>query len=315
MTYGKPFGNKQEIRKKFYLEVFKKMVWGDNLTPEDERILTCWKETFKPNEIFLDHYSKKGVLFEIVKYLGNNELVIGENIRHLYAAKISSLIYNFYFYRMFEAPKSMYRGLSGFDNRPKAPFNIKNKIEWQRKYWTGGEMAYLKFVNSYNFGMDLDAETFEQSYADAKKVFDLFRKFDLKFSVWCSGKKGWHFIIPYDEFKNMIEPFKLGKTIECCKALMVDIVSLLNLETVDHKIYSPTRYLKCVFTIDKRNNNVILPLTDKEFLDFKENSGKYMSPEYCHKLPRLGFIGAYSNRKSNLKGFEEFADYLETELK
>ena len=302
---------KDELRKKFYLNTFKKMIWGDSLSDGDHDIFEKWKRTFKPSPEFVRHYSNKKVLFEIVKYLGNSEFIIGESIRHLYASNINNLLYCMYFYRVLENPKSMYRGLANMSERERPPFNPAKKREWQTKYWTGGRKEILNHLTGYDFGMDFDSKTFEECYDDARKVFDLLNKFKVRFSIWNSGKKGFHVIVPFTEWKHMIGEFNIDKAVDCAKALAIDLVKLLELKHVDSKIYSTTRYLKAAYTLDSRNNRVILPLDNREFKVFPKHPERFMSVEYCNDLPKLGFRGAYPGRPSNPRKFTKLIEYIE----
>ena len=119
-----------------------------------------------------------------------------------------------------------------------------------------------KRINVHDLGLDLDANTFEESYEDAKKIFKLFKKYQIRFSVWCSGRKGFHFIIPFSEFKDLVKPFNPDNVVLFCKAVALDLKKFKKLRKIDMIIYSKTRYLKCPYTLDKRNLRVIFPLKD-----------------------------------------------------
>lgn len=312
--------NKEEIRKKFHFQVFKKLVWGDPLSVEDRKIFVQWQSLCNPSMTFFNHYKNKKVLYEIVKYLKNNELCINENIRWLYSSKIEYLLKIIYFYKVLEyrgekkgSPvegMTFYCGLSNFTNREAPPFNIQEKKKWQDKW--SGEGEYLKKIIGYDFGLDIDGKNFNEAYEDAKKVFNLLTKFKIRFSVWCSGRKGWHIKIPFDEFKHIVEPFDVDFTIAFCKGFMLDLVSLLKLKMVDTLIYSATRYLKTPYSLDMRNCRVIYPLSDEEFIKFNENM---MTTEYLLTQKDLGNRGVYINRPSNPKGFDEMIKYIQEKLK
>lgn len=312
---------KEELRKLFYLRVFRKIVYGDPLNQSDRNIFKEWKRYYNPPMHLFEHYRNKEILFEIVKYLKNNELCLNENIRWLYASKVDYLFYIFYFYKVLEhrgknkkgeptEGLTFYKGLIDFNKREQPPFNPQEKSKWQKDIWTEKAM-YRKLAIGYNFGLDIDGKDFMSSYKDAKKVFDFLTNFKIKFSVWCSGKKGFHFIIPYEEFEEIVKPFNLNKTIAFCKGLMLDLVKHLKLKKVDKLIYSPTRYLKCPFTIDMRNGRVILPLSDEEFLSFPKHFNNYTSSNYCMKIENLGNLGAYRGRNTNPPGFLQMLNYLD----
>jgi len=222
--------NKEDIRSEFHSIVFPKIVWKKALNSYDREIFIEWKKAFNPNMNIFNFYKDKRVLFEIVKYLGNSELCLNENIRWLYASKINYLLKIIYFYRILEysgenkkgdkiVGLTFYKGLLDFKYRESPPFSPKEKREWQSNYWTNKENPeYIQHAVAYNFGLDIDGKDIEDSYNESKKVFNLLKKFDIKFSIWSSGKKGWHIIIPYEEFQQIVKPFDLDFTISFCKA-------------------------------------------------------------------------------------------------
>lgn len=319
--------NKEETRSQFHKFVFPKIIWGKPLSNKDREIFVNWKKAFNPPMHIFNFYKDKRILFEIVKELGNSELCLNESVRWLYASKIDYLLKIIYFYRVLEYKGeskkgqklnglTFYKGLMNFKKRQPPPFSPKEKRDWQDNVWSSkNNPQYEEKCIGYNFGLDIDGKNIEDSYRDAKKVFKFFKKFNIKFSVWCSGSKGWHFIIPYEEFKALVEPFELNYCVTFCQGLMLDLVEHLKVKKVDTTIYSSTRYLKEPYTIDARNGRVILPLTDKEFLYFIENKENYFSQEYCMSLKNLGNRGVYLERKSNPKGFYNLVSFLEENIK
>ena len=299
--------DKKELRKEIYMQIIPNLIWGKPLNKHQDISFRIWKKEYNIDEIYLKWYTDKRVLFQIVKYLGNKELCWDSKIRWMYSNKIEYLLKYMYVYNFFEKPKIMYCGLSGFDYRQSPPINPKEKVEWQNSYWTSGKSEYLNRINSYNFGIDLDGETFKDSYKDAKRLFNYLKKFNIKFSVWCSGKKGWHFIFPNDEFQFLIGNFEIENAVIFCKSLALDIRDKLKLKKIDLIIYSATRFLKLPFSIDTRNKRMIYPLNDKEFLNFKE---EYMSMDYFLKQKDLGNMDVHRGRATNKKGFEKMVEDL-----
>lgn len=302
--------NKNELRKRVYLEILYKKIWENTISQEENELYEKWIEIYKINRQVVEYYTNKRVLYEMIKHVGNKELCLNSNIRWLYASKISSLLYIFYHYRFFEELKTCYCGLAHFKYRERPPFEVNKKKEWQEKVWTGGELEFEKQFCGYDMGIDLDAPTFEQSYGDARKLFKFLRKYEIKFLIQCSGKKGFHVVVPFEEFKDLVKPFSIENVVLFCKSVAFDIKDKLKLTKIDTVIYSPTRFLKLSFGLDSRNLNVIYPLNDEEFLDFLNNSQKYMSREYVLSQPNLGNMGAYRGRESNPKGFLKMVEEL-----
>ena len=173
--------NKTQLRKDFHTKVFRKIVYKEFLSDSDRQIFKNWVDAFKPNMNYFTFFKDKRVLFNIVKYLGNSELCINENIRWLYSSKSDYLLYIIYFYQVLEKGSTFYTGLANYSRRERPPFGNEEKREWQK--WWSGTQEYLKYINGFKFGLDIDGKTFKESYKDAKKVFDLFKKHEIKFSV------------------------------------------------------------------------------------------------------------------------------------
>jgi hypothetical protein len=303
-----PVLSKEELRKEVHKYIIPKIVWGKELTTADRLLRNEWLKTFDIDLSVLKFYTNKNILFEIVNYAGNKEICFDMSIRWLYASKVDYLLFDLNFYKIIEDLKSVYCGLAGFTQRSRPPYHPAEKTRWQNEIWSAEvDPLYIKLMNSYDFAIDLDADTFENSYADAKKLFKFFKKYEIKFSVWCSGKKGFHFRIPYQEFSTIMGQFDAENNVEFCHALAQDLKDKLKLTKIDTVIYSASRYIKMPYTLDARNKRVIFPLSDEEFINFKD---EYMTIEYCLKQPNLGYRGAYLNRKSNPEGFKKMVGTL-----
>src|SRR3990167_3192906 len=103
--------NKEEVREKMHDTILKKMIWIKPLNDSDRQVRKQWIEAYNVDIDVLKFYTDKRVLFQIVKYLGNKELIFDATIRWLYSAKIENLLYNMYFYKVFEELKTFYVGL------------------------------------------------------------------------------------------------------------------------------------------------------------------------------------------------------------
>lgn len=314
--------NIKDELKNIHKNVLYKLAWGNGLIKEEKDLLEAWKINYKIDEDILRFYTDKRILYEIVKYLGNKELIFDKKIRWLYASKIQYLLDNMFFYRVFENPKTFYCGLAGFKEREPAPLGFVAKREWQDEYWTHAEHpAMLEKMNGLDFAIDIDFADFLKSFKEAKKLFDYFNKFKIRFSVWCSGKKGFHIRIPYEEFKNMTsETFNVDEEVRFSSNLALQLAKELKMPIlikgskdsagVDTSIYSATRYIKCPYTLDTRNKRVVWPLSDGEFLDFERNYEKYMSIDYALSHKNLGYRGAYINKETNPDGFADMCEEL-----
>ena len=302
---------RKDLRKEFHEKILRKIVFKDPLTKQERLTRNEWLKEFEVDFDLFKFYSDKRILFEIVKYLENRELCFDAKIRWLLASKIDSLLYHFYFYQIFENPKSFYRGLTSLKTREKPPHSPGEKTRWQDNYWTSAKNpAFYEHISGYDMVLDIDAKDWKESYKDAKKIFDYFNKFKIKFTIQFSGKKGFHFSIPFEEFKDLIKPFSPDNCVLFSKAIYLDLKDKLKLKKIDPVIYSLTRYIKIPYSLDARNNKVILPLSNKEFLDFPKNFNTYTSIKYVLDKNDLGFRGVYSDRQSNPKQLKKMLEDL-----
>ena len=302
--------DKKELRKEIYAQIIPNLIWERPLNRQQEINFKIWKKEFNIDLDYLRWYTDKRILFQIVKYLGNKELCLNSEksmIRWLYASKIEHLLKYFYVYEFFEKPKTLYCGLAGFKYREQPPISPILKRKWQEEVWTGGECKYLTQMNSYDFGMDFDSDNWKDSWKDCKKVVELFERFKIRYSVWFSGKKGFHIKVPYNEIKDLLGNFDVENIISFCKSLALDLRDFLKLKNIDLIIYSSSRYLKCCFSLDSRNKNPIYPLSLKEFKNFKKLK---IDMEYCLNNKNIGFMDVYHGRISNPEGFKKMVEYL-----
>ena len=291
--------------------ILEKMIWQKPLNSKERLIRIAWISHFNINLDVLKYYTDKRVLFEIVKHLGNRELIFDKNIRWLYASKIDSLLFCMTYYQVFEELKTFYFSLADYNLRERAPFSRLEKNNWQDNYWTSkNNPEFVKHVKDFSLAFDFDGETVEEAYKDASKLFDYLNSYKIKFAVWFSGVRGFHFYIPAEEFKALINPFSAQNCVLFCQALALDISDKLKLKTTDTSIYTISRMIKQPFSLDKRNKKVIFPLSNEEFRNFIKLQDTYTSMNYVLSQPNLGYLGIYRGRESNPEGFNKLVEDL-----
>lgn len=242
--------------------IFHRHTFRDSLPPIEYDVLIEYKDKLVQDKERWRWYSNVQVLFEIAKALkhreANFQIIEGKKqpIRWLKIHSFDYLIYNFFSYQFLERPYTLHRSLAVYKDMPKFPDGGR-RGDVIRKEWTQPK-KYLESGIYRDIGFDIDS-----GYDDAKKLFNLLNEFNVRFSVWSSGKKGFHFILTDSP---QLENIK--RTSELNEAIANDIMDHIgiSIDTVPASI--PIAYFKCPYSIDGRNNRVILPLTKEQFLNF-----------------------------------------------
>ena len=270
--------NKKKLRVLMNVKgTFRRYVFGDKLSEEDRKIIEEYREKCIKDETRWKWYSTKEVLFEIVKSLRfretNFQIFVPETkqpIRWLNIGKLNFLIHAFFSYQFLERPYTMHRSLAVYNGLPRFP-DGPGRGEYIRENWTIPQ-KYMQHIVHRDIGFDVDS-----GYVDARRLFRLLDEFGVRFQVWCSGKKGFHFIIPDNPIKD--DPERMT---EMNEALAEDIMNYLNISIDLIPAGISIAYFKCPLSLDGRNNRVILPLTKEEFLNFDYDM---LNPERYLKNP------------------------------
>jgi hypothetical protein len=205
------------------------------------------------------------VQFEIVKALRNKELqVIGKGIsmRWLNAQHVGILRKIWGYWNFFTREETnCYMSLDSYKSIPLMSFNMKQRSQ-QYKEW--GEKRKEQIMHM-DFGLDLDFKegTYMNAIEENQAIRDLFNKYQVKYSNWCSGSHGFHFIIPYEDMPEQVKNLNYDELITFYR----EFALLLQEKIAPHldlSIYMPTRVLKCPYTISK-NDNIIWPLCPRSW--------------------------------------------------
>ena len=78
---------------------------------------------------------------------------------------------------------------------------IKEKYKQQRADFFGekGETKFREHIFSSDFIIDVDGKDVYDAWETASKITKLFLKFNVMFSIFCSGKKGFQILVPYNK--------------------------------------------------------------------------------------------------------------------
>ncbi|MHA1279333.1 MAG: hypothetical protein ACTSQ8_19215 [Candidatus Helarchaeota archaeon] len=254
--------NKKEIRTQITKKrIFQRYIFGDNLKLKERILLGKYYDNCIKDETRWKWYSNKEVLFEIVKSLryreANFQIMKPPKlpIRWLNIGSLDFLVYNFFSYHFLEKPYTLHRSLATYSKLPHFPDGA-GRGKHIKENWTRPK-KYLYYFSHRDIGFDID-----EGYGDAKKLFKFLNEFNIRYSVWCSGKKGFHFILPDNPAHDIDTQFEINRT------LADDIGDYLNISIDSIPATINIAYFKCPMTLDGRNNRVILPLTKEQFRKF-----------------------------------------------
>lgn len=274
--------------------------------------------TKSESEILREWYNNENVKFEIIKTMKFREFQIirknkGEDndkkggviIRWLQPFSIGN--YNAIM-RSFEFDKSkanLYRGLEMY-KIPMMSFVLERRFD-QYKLWKKERESNPSVFLGGDLGFDLDhpSKKWERAIPDVIKLKSSLDKYGVRYAFWMSGRKGFHFIIPYEDMPQEVKQFSQQGILDYYK----DIATTLkkDIKTLDTKtIYMPTRVFKCPYTVHE-SMNVILPL-DNESFDALINNRLSLSPKDVAKNFTLGFRGIYLQKEKNESKFKDNLD-------
>ncbi len=247
--------------------IFQKHIFGDRMALGERSMLGQYFDRCIKDRTRWDWYTNKEVLFEIIKSLqyreANFQVIPQKPIRWLNIGKLDFLVYNFFSYQFLEKPYTLHRSLATYNKLPHFPDGA-GRGKYIKENWTEPR-RYTNYFSHRDIGFDID-----EGYNDAKKLFKFLNEFNVRYSLWSSGKKGFHFILPDNPTYDVKMQFEVNKT------LTDDLEEKLKISIDPLPTKINIAYLKCPMSLDGRNNRVILPLTKEQFEKF---SFKMIEPE------------------------------------
>lgn len=219
-------------------------------------------------------YEKTFIKFELIKNLQHKYL------SYMFIENNKSILRRYFFgYNliMFDEAikkignpitKRFYSDLATWNNMMPFSWDVQKRKEQKDVWESKKEIEIIGF----DFAMDFDANNkaqWKDAYKDAKKIYNLFSKNKIPFSITWSGQRGFHIKIENKYMpsgKAILKPTKYKKFASILKAKH-------NLKTLDEGIYHIDRILKLPYSIDSKTNLVVLPLDDNQFTNFQ--------PEIC----------------------------------
>jgi len=233
--------------------------------------------------------------------------------------------YNFYlkFCGVLKQPTNIFRDVSNW--KTSRPYFSLKKEEYkkQREDFFGkvGEYKYRQHIYSNDFIMDIDANNYYEAYPCALKVFNLLKKFNVKFSIYCSGKKGFQILIPSD--KCPVKEYfyddekKEHNNHEC---LAFNIAQYIDDKegNICQSVYFDLHFVKQFYGLDARTYCPIIPLYENEFMDFikyKDKDNPLVSYDYWMKEKDFTTRGLVWQGTENMNELDKFLDlWIEKKL-
>lgn len=215
-------------------------------------------------------------------------------------------------------PVSVYRDV---DNWKPIDFTWSNDYDEkkkQQKEWSD-DGKYKRFMLNADFVIDIDGKSPIDTWDSVNKILQLYNKFNVMYSVYCSGKKGWTIIVPGHKaiLKEKIQVSEDLGEYNTHYALALDIMEYLGIEKeLDLSSFWDLRFIKQPYSLDGRNMRPIIPLTYTEFIFFKklyiqsQNTGQqhpYLTTDYWLSLGISG-RGMSWNNTGNMLELEKFLD-------
>ncbi len=222
-------------------------------------------------------YNNIAVQFEIIKALRNRELqVIGEgvSVRWLNAMHVTILRKHIDALNLRERPANWYCSLDIYRMIPMMSYHLGTRKE-QSEEWNAGPRQ--KSVLGQDFGLDLDMKdgTWRDAITDAQALRDLFDGFGVRYAHWMSGEHGFHFKIPYEDMPEEVKRMQYTELLAFYKLLATELKK--KVKSIDLVIYSPTRVLKCPYSLTKRNL-VVLPLDSRSWERLRGGDEGFLRP-------------------------------------
>lgn len=276
--------------------------------------------TEEEKKILHDWYNDKSVKFEIIKTMKFKEFqIIWENkkqkdviIRWLKPFSLDNYDAILKWYRFDTLKANMYRSLEMY-KIPNMSFvpNDRNKqmTEWKIER-NGNPDTFL----GGDLGFDLDApdKKWGTSLKDARILKNIFDKYGLRYSMWMSGEKGFHFILPFEDMPDEIKSFDRTELLKFYKGRATEFQK--DIKTLDiSNIYMPTRVFKCPYTIHK-NMKLIFPLDDETF-NYLEKGVLSLNPKDIINNYRIGYRGIFLQKETNENKWKQNLDIFFRETK
>jgi hypothetical protein len=271
------------------------------------------------------YYANYNVRMEIIKQQMHRETVFlpysklmdkkMRPIRWLKCNFIAMLLRNMDFFSFLEKEMNLYYSLAKYPNMPMFNFQSHDKKEEQR-IWLE---EFHRYITQYDMFIETDNPDWRKSYVESKKIKELYDKFKVEYSVKFSGTKGFHFLIPYENWLFLEKPIfkpilkkihEFDDLVGYMKLVAEVIYYIEGIKNIDLSVIDVKRFIKSGYSWDVNSGLIALPLSDEQFENFNEDMVK---PDNVLKMNlfKRGMLYRNSNlpleqRQKNLKAMLEY---------
>lgn len=248
-------------------------------------------------------YENISIQYEIVRQLinretfllpFNNEMKPTRPIRWLKIHCRDFMWKNFNKYNFLKYPMNLYNSMAIYHNMPMFSFNWQDKSQ-EQQLWSKN---YHNYITGIDLFLETDSKDLSKSLADARGIINVLDRFNIKYFSEFSGSKGFHVIVPYEEFVHLcLKPFEKKKTrlstqftkflqrlpvpiseikehfdlVLLYKVINSRIAGIYALDTVDTSISDVLRVHKTAYSIDVKSGLVALPLDNEQLNNFSKS--------------------------------------------
>lgn len=176
---------------------------------------------------------------------------------------------------------------------------------------------WIRWGFDYCIDIDSKKETVplavKESKKEAQKIFDLFNKYNAKYTIKFSGRKGLHFIVPWKELTPYFKPDDYPLIPRKLTEFVIEKADL-NPEFIDMGLYGIKKLFKTAYSIHPDTGLIALPLSKKQFENFDPDmtTPKNVLKNSIRDMPVINPEGNFKNlyeafikeKKEELSGHE-----------
>lgn len=219
-------------------------------------------------------YQEENVIFNIQSNLKYKETCfyrppsINKNSvmnRPLKCNAVTYIYQNMERYHFFEEPMNIYHSLAHLPNLPMMAFSIPKKEKQMEEF----NSKFYSYVTGWDFLIDVDNKDLTLSYSTSTKIKDILDKFGVPYTLRFSGKKGFHFVIEYQDIPTELRELGFNNMVEKIKQFAINMKEKEKLFDWDLSVIELRRICKTPYSVVYPHYLVALPLSDNQFENFK----------------------------------------------
>jgi hypothetical protein len=238
-----------------------------------------------------EYYSNEFILYEIVKASHHRELSFlpaknedfkKKRIRYLIAFKVDFLKKHWEMFNFDKFLLNMFNSVAILENIPVFTYNL-NERKQSEKYQEF-DKNYDTFVSSYDLFFDFDGkEKFEKCYQEAKDFKKILDEMKVPYLLLNSSLYGFHFRISGEYMPQN----KIRELLVTLNNVVHWVKDTHKFECLDETVVDMKRLCKVPYSYECSTQCVCLPLTDKQFDNYRFDMVKYKN---VMDITQTGFL-------------------------